>query len=103
RCPRNAHEFARYWIGERLLHRSGLGRYMERFYGVAPEQIDIRFAEKRMLWIKEYARLRTHLGRLARPARTANTQLARPKAGFAALYRPAVTRLQARGADFRLG
>jgi hypothetical protein len=102
---RNARDFAQYWIGARLLQRSGLGHYMERFYGLPPEQIDIGFARKRMLWIEEHALLRTHLRRLARrsEATSANTQLVRPRAGFAALYRPAVEQLVSRGACFRLG
>jgi hypothetical protein len=104
RRMRNARDFARRWIGERLLHRSGLADYMERFYGLRPEQIDLEFAEKRMLWIKEHALLRTHLRRLFRPSdgRITNTQLARPREGFAVLYRPAVARLEARGVSFRL-
>lgn len=101
----NARDFARHWIGARLLHRSGLERYMERFYGLPPERIDLKFAEKRMLWIKEHAQVVTHLRRIGRPAevRITNTQLARPKAGFAPLYAPAVARLEARGVSFRLG
>lgn len=102
---RNARDFAQHWIGARLTHRSGLLNYMERFYGVAPERIDVKFAEKRMLWIKQHSLLRTHLSRLANPAKDApaNKQLARPKRGFAQLYRPAAERLAARGADIRLG
>lgn len=102
---RNARDFARYWIGARLLRRSGLERYMERFYGLPAERIDIRFAEKRMLWIKEHSMLRNHLRRRVKPSQFAitNTQLARPRAGFAQLYSPAAKRLEARGVSFRLG
>jgi Flavin containing amine oxidoreductase len=102
---RNARDFAQYWLGARFLHRSGLGNYMERFYGSPPETIDIKFAEKRMLGISENARLRTHVRKLLRraPPRVKNTQLARPREGFAALYRPAVERLQAQGVSFALG
>jgi protoporphyrinogen oxidase len=79
---------------------------MERFYGSAPEEIDIHFAEKRMLWIREHALLRTHLQRFfsrAADRGPSNVQLARPKAGFAALYQPAVDRLRAGGVTFALG
>lgn len=105
RRPANARDFARYWIGGHFLRRSGLERYMERFYGLPPEQIDISFAEKRMGWIKHQSQLRTHVRRLLAPATATvtNTQLARPREGFAHLYRPAVERLQARGVSFRLG
>ena len=102
----NARDFARYWIGARMLHRSGLEQYMERFYGQPAERIDLHFAEKRMGWIRQQAQLRHHVLRLLNPAAAAgpaNTQLVRPKAGFRALYRPAVERLEARGATFRLG
>lgn len=106
RRMRNAREFAEYWVGPRFMHRSGLGNYMERFYGSAPEEIDIHFAEKRMLWIREHALLRTHLQRFfsrAADRGPSNVQLARPKAGFAALYQPAVDRLRAGGVTFALG
>ena len=105
RRMRNARDFAEYWLGARFLYRSGLSNYMERFYGSPPEKIDIAFAEKRMLGVSENARLRTHVRKLlgTAPARVRNTQLARPRAGFAALYRPAVERLQAQGASFQLG
>jgi hypothetical protein len=106
---RNARDFARHWLGARLLHRSGLERYMERFCGLPAERIDLKFAEKRMLWIAEYASIPNLLRRMAtsftRPAalRPTNRQLARPREGFAHLYTPAVTRLTERGVTFRLG
>ncbi|MCK1404965.1 NAD(P)-binding protein [Bradyrhizobium sp. 76] len=104
----NAKDFAQFWIGARLLHRSGLGRYMERFYGLPPEQIDIRFAEKRMLWIKEHAMIRRyiHLPRWTRgsdPRGRPNRQLARPREGFAHLYDAAIRRMKQSGVQFLLG
>ncbi|MFB9948318.1 NAD(P)-binding protein [Rhizobium puerariae] len=105
RGMRNAKEFARYWIGARLLWRSGLESYMKRFYGIAPEQIDIDLARKRMLWISEHASLPNLVRRLSKPkpAAPSNRQLARPKAGFASLYRLATERLEQRGVRFELG
>src|SRR5882672_10165658 len=102
---RNARDFAQYWIGARLLHRSGLGHYMHRFYGVPAERIDIKFAEKRMLWIKEHASLRGAFRRWVMPAPKAapNQQLARPREGFAHLYQGAVRRLERGGVTFQLG
>jgi hypothetical protein len=101
----NARDFAQFWIGARLLHRSGLGNYMRRFYGVPPERIDIKFAEDRMLWIKEHAMIRKVLRRLLRRAAkpVGNTQLARPREGFGHLYRVAVERLEKSGVTFLLG
>ncbi len=57
----NAREFAQYWIGDYLLRRSGLESYMKRFFGVPADGVDLEFAEKRMLWIKEHARPRVLL------------------------------------------
>src|SRR5258705_3276298 len=102
---RNARDFAQYWIGARLLHRSGLGNYMKRFYGLPAERIDIKFAEKRMLWIKEHASLRGAFRRWVMPAPKSapNQQFARPREGFAHLYQGAVQRLERGGVTFLLG
>src|SRR5713226_9023191 len=102
---RNARDFAQYWIGARLLYRSGLGNYMKRFYGLPPEKIDINFAEKRMLWIKEHASLSTAFRRLLKPSAKSvtNKQLARPREGFAHLYQGAAQRLERSGVTFLLG
>ncbi|MDP9811572.1 hypothetical protein J2W42_004436 [Rhizobium tibeticum] len=101
----NARDFARYWIGSHLLHRSGLETYMKRFYGLAAEDIDLDLARKRMLWISEYASVinltrRAFKGRRAAGPR--NRQMARPKEGFATLYEPAARRLERDGVVFRL-
>lgn len=105
RRMRNAREFARRWIGARLLHRSGLDAYMTRFYGIASDQIGFELARKRMQWISEHASLRALLGRLAlrRPPAPTNCQLARPREGFASLYAGATEALSARGVDFLTG
>lgn len=105
RRMKSARDYAQYWIGAHLLQRTGLANYMERFYGLPPEQIDLHFAEKRMLWIQERAKLRTHLRRWARPseATPTNTQLVRPREGFTQLYRPAAAQLERRGVSFVLG
>ncbi|CAN7254973.1 FAD-dependent oxidoreductase [Bosea sp. LjRoot90] len=105
RRMRNAREFARHWIGARLLHRSGLDAYMTRFYGIASDQIGIELARKRMQWISEHASLRAMLGRLRRtkPSAPTNCQLARPREGFAALYAHAAATLSARGVSFLMG
>ena len=81
RQMRNARDFARYWIGGYLLHRTGLESDMKRFYGVPAEQIDIELARKRMLWISENASLRAFVARLRKPKGGAptNRQLARPE------------------------
>jgi len=101
----NARDFARYWIGAYLLHRSGLGTYMRRFYGINAEEIDLDLARKRMLWIAEYASLTNLLRRWFRGKRASgpkNRQMVRPKEGFGALYGAAVSRLESCGVVFKL-
>lgn len=106
---RSARDFAQYWLGARLLYRSGLEHYMERFCGLPADEIDLKFAEKRMLWIAEHASVSNMLTRLLKkPAGTPSTaartnqQLARPRDGFASLYHPAVQRLESEGVTFHL-
>ncbi|MFT4182498.1 MAG: NAD(P)-binding protein [Rhizobium sp.] len=105
RDMRNARDFARYWIGAYLLHRSGLQSYMKRFYGIATDGIDIDLARKRMLWISEHASLRNLLSRIMKPKQPGrrNRQMARPREGFRVLYRAAAGRLEKAGAEFHLG
>lgn len=111
---RSARDFARFWIGARLLQRSGLENYMERFCGLPADRIDLEFAEKRMMWISEHASaakasqlvLRAAVSGRSTSAEApprSNRQLARPREGFAHLYRPAVERLTCSGATFALG
>lgn len=104
RRMRNAGDFARYWIGGYLLHRSGLQSYMTRFYGIAIEEIDIDLARKRMLWISEHASGRNLILRLLKRKHNGpvNRQMARPKAGFQTLYKVAVDRLEKAGVVVQL-
>jgi hypothetical protein len=101
----NARDFARYWIGDYLLRRSGLESYMTRFFGIAAEKVDLDFAEKRMLWIKEHSSPKAMLRHLRPHKATAptNRQLARPKAGYHDLYTVAADMLRGHGTVFRLG
>jgi protoporphyrinogen oxidase len=108
----NAQDFAEYWLGPRLVDRSGLGQYMERFCGIPIDRIDLEFAQSRMGWISEHAKIRTQMQRLSArlrpssrrgPTGPMNRQLARPRAGFGSLYAPAVERLRSAGAEFRFG
>jgi NAD(P)-binding Rossmann-like domain len=105
RRMRNAKDFVCFWIGGYLLRRSGLESYMQRFYGVAAEEIDIDLAKKRMMWISEHASLGHLLSRLWRRKQgpPTNRQMARPREGFAALYAVAVARLKAEAVDVCLG
>lgn len=103
-----AGDFAAYWLGARFLHRSGLDSYMERFCGLPIDRIDLKFAQKRMGWISEHARVFEQARRLVASRRSSpvdkitNRQLARPRSGFAQLYRPAVAKLEQHGVEFVL-
>jgi len=101
----NARDFARYWIGDFLLKRSGLESYMRRFFGIPAENVDLEFAEKRMLWIKEHATPKVLFRgmRRHRSAGPKNRQLARPREGYNALYAVSAEKLRGRGATFMLG
>lgn len=101
----NAEDFARYWIGARLLHQSGLGHYIERFHGVPARQLDKVFAEKRMGWIADGASVRKRLARLFGHRETWEgwQSFVRPREGFAQLYATARRSLEERGARFALG
>lgn len=101
----NARDFARYWIGDYLLRRSGLESYMKRFFGVAAEKVDLDFAEKRMGWIKEHAAPKAMFRHLTQHQSVVptNRQMARPRAGYHALYSVAAQTLRERGTVFELG
>lgn len=102
---RNARDFARYWIGDYLLRRSGLESYMLRFFGTHPSNVDLDFAEKRMLWLKEHSSPKALLRHLTQHKSVApsNRQLARPKSGYHHLYSVAVEKLRNQEVVFRLG
>ena len=101
----NARDFARYWVGAYFLRRSGLEAYMSRFYGIAPEKIDLDLARKRMGWISEHASIGNIMKKLTRSKAAGtptNRQLARPREGFSRLYDTAIQRLKGAGVSFRL-
>jgi protoporphyrinogen oxidase len=105
RTIENADDFARYWIGSRLLKQSGLGRYIERFHGVPARELDKVFAEKRMGWIAEGASIRKRAARLFGHRETWEgwQSFVRPREGFGKLYTAARSSLEAAGAHFALG
>lgn len=106
---KNVRDFSEHLLGARFVQRSGLGIYMERLCGRPPEEIDLEFAQTRLLWLQDQARLRNLLRRAIRTLTgdpeppSFNRQLARPREGFSRLYAPAVDKLRSRGAEVRLG
>lgn len=102
----NAQEFARFWIGSRLLHLTGLDHYLKRFFGIAAEEVDVAFATKRMMWIRDHATIGFWVRRIfgSKKEKTpTNRQMVRPRSGYADLYAIARRDLQAAGVEFMLG
>lgn len=102
---RNARDFARYWIGDYLLRRSGLESYMLRFFGTDPINVDLDFAEKRMLWLKEHSSPKALIRHLTQHKSVVpnNRQLARPRSGYHHLYSVAAEKLRNQEVVFKLG
>jgi hypothetical protein len=109
RRQNNVRDFTEHLLGARFVERSGLGSYMQRLCGLPPEQIDLEFAKTRLGWLEDQANVRNVARRVMRSLTgdpepvSHNTQLARPREGYAHLYEPAVQRLEGHGAVFRLG
>ncbi|GJE62292.1 FAD-dependent oxidoreductase [Methylobacterium trifolii] len=91
-------DFIRYYLGETLLQDTGLAEYFTRFYGIPPQDISYDFATTRMGWISNNASIRSRVKRWGarRQVGQHGTALARPKRGFAELYRVAVAQLVAK-------
>ncbi len=113
RRPRSVTAFLHYYIGARLTWDSGLLYFMRRFYNMAPDEVGYGLARRRMAWIVDHASIRRQLGqagrklwskvrgrRLAVSDWTAKDWFVRPRAGFAAMYAPAVERLRAKDVRF---
>jgi len=102
--PESAASFARYHLGDRLFTQSGLSAYIRRLCGVPAEEVEYRFAQKRMDWIVRTLSFAA-LGERLRPrSKTAAlpTNLVRPREGFEALFAPVAAQLAERGVTIRL-
>jgi protoporphyrinogen oxidase len=100
----NTQDYMRYWIGDFLVQRSGLHHYVERFSGLAPEQIEREFAEKRMYWIADAASVRKSIARVLgkRESWDGSQSFVRPREGFVTLYTAVRERLESEGVQFAL-
>ncbi|MBC8145434.1 MAG: FAD-dependent oxidoreductase [bacterium] len=58
--------FIRYYVGDTLYRESGLKNYVERFYMMSEDEIDIAFARQRLATMADAASLRGNVTRLAR-------------------------------------
>jgi len=108
----NADAYARKILGRRLYERLGLRNYMERFYGSSAELIDRSFVDDRMKFVLRAVQPAAMAGTIAQLVRSKvsapkpapkRVALARPRAGFEALYAPVVKALEDKGARFVLG
>ncbi len=103
--PVSAGSFARYYLGRRLFVRTGLSNYITRMFGIAADDIDYAFAEKRMAWIARSARISSLTDRLVPKRRAASRPAARPvvrpRAGFEGLFATAIAQLRDAGVDVR--
>ena len=104
RKPKSAGSFARYYLGDRLFTQSGLRAYIQRLCGIPADEVEYRFAEKRMGWIARAvgleaiaSRLRPGAAQAAEPA-----SLVRPREGFEVLYDQVAAQLAGRGVEIHL-
>lgn len=101
-------DYARYYVGKRLLDRSGLGAYAERMNGLPLDQTDVAFAEYRLKMLRRFG-LRKVAGRgLSRVSGRAASGIrvqryVRKPGGFASFYDAARASLQESGVRLRLG
>ncbi|GJD57414.1 NAD(P)-binding protein [Methylobacterium dankookense] len=98
RHHRSAEDYINYYLGSFLARKSGIDRYVERFYGIPSSRISHEFAHKRMNWIGSNAGLRERLKRAASPrsrqqGTPAASCIARPRSGFGDMYHLAVETL----------
>jgi hypothetical protein len=85
--------YVKYYLGNSIYTRSGLKSYIERLYNIPDDEVDIEFATKRMLLIRDSASLRKVVVRLARRREIVFNadaerlgELVRPREGFDRLY-----------------
>lgn len=103
RRPRNAAEFAKFFMGGRVYRTSGLEHYIARLFGVRPDTVELEFARKRMNWIARAGSLSGWSRRRAINRPLPPRPAIRPKAGFIAFYEPARAQLEAQGVQLMLG
>jgi hypothetical protein len=111
--PVNVAEHCRKHLGDRLYVKLGLKAYVERFYGIPDHEIDVRFADQRMQFVTNAARLDRVAGAVAKRLGVLLAGkpeppdvfhgLVRPRAGFPAMYGAAQAELEAEGVVFRFG
>lgn len=104
----NAASFLNHYLGAELVKTSGVGAFVQRFYGLPAQDITADFAKARMIHIVQGASVsyiaKKAYARIGRSPTKANNQcLARPKSGFGTFYDIAVRQMTASGIAVRLG
>ncbi len=85
-------EYVHYYLGRRVYKESGLKAYIERFYAVPDNEVDLEFALQRLDSLPERCSLRRNAGRMMRESfdRTIAEKTwgcyVRPVEGFGAVY-----------------
>ncbi len=104
REPKSAGSFARHYLGDRLFAQSGLRAYIQRLCGIPADEVEYRFAEKRMGWIARAVSPEAIASRLWPGAAkgAGPSALVRPREGFEALYDRVAARLTDRGVEIHL-
>ncbi|GAB4364060.1 MAG: hypothetical protein Kow0026_28850 [Oricola sp.] len=106
---RSASDRIRRKLGLFFFRESGLYSYMQRLFGLVPEDTSLTLVHRRMQWIINYSPTRILLDRIlrifaeTREEQPVNRTLFRPPGGFAAYYDIAANRLRADGADIVTG
>lgn len=114
RKPGNVEEVCIHLLGRRLYEGLGLKTYVERFYGLPADQINMRFAEQRMQFVTRDAKLHKIAGRLASSlgrrlsSKPADKEypfhaMVRPRSGFETMYGVAQAQLERLGVRFEFG
>ncbi|HVK42830.1 MAG TPA: FAD-dependent oxidoreductase [Phenylobacterium sp.] len=105
-APLSAGSFARYHLGDRLFVQSGLEAYIHRLCGIPADDVDYKFAEKRMNWIAQTVSFGPLFNRVIKagrePAAATPQVLIRPRQGFERLFDQVAEQLRAAGVQIHL-
>jgi protoporphyrinogen oxidase len=110
RCDKkkSASEYARYYMGNTIYHRSGLAHYIERLHDVPGHEIDAKFAEERLFFLSKLS-FRTMLKNLprrlmpgGRSRAPAKQWFVRPAKGLVAIYDMIFEDLKSSGVNVEL-
>lgn len=109
----NLSDWLKYYLGESFVEQSGLRNYIERFYRLRCDEVDIEFASQRLLSIQRQCGFRNFGSTIPRRllqtinslffSRSPYTQLIRPHVGFSWVYGRIANALQEAGVSLILG